>query len=83
MARTNTAPAPETKADTVVLSPFEVGADTERGYMSTALLQGDRGKIDLADVAGQVQVFTKEFLDDIGATTTEEAFMFSATTTSW
>ena len=78
-----TTPAPETKADTVVLSPFEVGADTERGYMSTALLQGGRGKIDLADVAGQVQVFTKEFLDDIGATTTEEAFMFSATTQSY
>ncbi len=71
------------KDDPVVLSPFQVGADTERGYMSTALLQGGRGKIDLADVAGQVQVFTKEFLDDIGATTTEEAFMFSATTQTY
>jgi len=72
-----------TKQDTVVLSPFQVGADTERGYQSTALLQGGRGKIDLADVAGQVQVFTKEFLDDIGATTTEDAFLFSATTQSY
>lgn len=71
------------KDEPVVLSPFQVGSDTERGYMSTALLQGGRGKIDLADVAGQVQVFTKEFLDDIGATTTEEAFMFSATTQSY
>ncbi len=44
--------------------------------MSAALLQGGRGKI--ADVAGQmqVQVFTKDFLDEIGATATEEAFMF-------
>ncbi len=78
------APAAEPKKDEpVVLSPFQVGSDTERGYMSTAVLQGGRGKIDLADVAGQVQVFTKDFLDDIGATTTEEAFMFSATTQTY
>jgi hypothetical protein len=68
------------KEEPVVLSPFEVGPDSERGYQSTAILQGGRGKIDLADVAGQVQVFTKEFLDDLGATTTDEAFLFSATT---
>ncbi len=75
--------AAPTKDEPVVLSPFQVGSDTERGYMSTALLQGGRGKIDLADVAGQVQVFTKEFLEDIAATTTEEAFLFSATTQSY
>ncbi len=66
-----------------MLSPFEVGSDSERGYQSTAILQGGRGKIDLADVAGQVQVFTKDFLDDIGATTTDEAFLFSATTQTY
>lgn len=77
------ASSPGANSDTVVLSPFEVGSETERGYMSTAVLQGGRGRIDLADVAGQVQVFTKEFLDDIGATTTEEAFLFSATTQSY
>ena len=71
------------KEEPVVLSPFEVGPDSERGYQSTAILQGGRGKIDLADVAGQVQVFTKEFLDDLGATTTDEAFLFSATTQTY
>lgn len=71
------------KADPIILSPFEVGSETERGYQSTAILQGGRGKIDLADVAGQVQVFTKEFLEDIGATTTDEAFLFSATTQTY
>src|SRR5687768_8283018 len=68
------------KDEPVVLSPFQVGSETERGYQSTAILQGGRGKIDLADVAGQVAVFTKEFLDDIGATNTDEALLFSATT---
>lgn len=71
------------RSDPVVLSPFEVGADSERGYQSTAILQGGRGRIDLADVAGQVQVFTKEFLQDIAATTTDEAFLFSATTQTY
>ena len=71
------------KDEPLVLSPFQVGSDTESGYQSTAILQGGRGKIDLADVAGQVAVFTKEFLDDIGATTTDEAFLFSATTQTY
>ena len=76
------APAAQT-GDPIVLSPFQVGSDTERGYQSTAILQGGRGRIDLADVAGQVQVFTKDFLDDIAANTTDEAFLFSATTQTY
>jgi hypothetical protein len=71
------------KEGPIVLSPFQVGSDTERGYQSTAILQGGRGRIDLADVAGQVAVFTREFLDDIAATTTDEAFLFSATTQTY
>ena len=71
------------RGDPVVLSPFEVGSESERGYQSTAILQGGRGRIDLADVAGQVQVFTREFLQDIAATTTDEAFLFSATTQTY
>ena len=76
-------PSAPDKDEPVVLSPFQVGSETERGYQSTAILQGGRGKIDLADVAGQVTVFTKEFLDDIGATNTDEAFLFSATTQTY
>ncbi len=71
------------ESEAIILSPFEVSPDSERGYQSTSLLQGGRGKIDLGDVAGQVQVFTKEFLDDLGATTTDEAFLFSATTQTY
>jgi len=82
-----TAPAPAASADRrddpVLLSPFQVGSESERGYQSTAILQGGRGRIDLADVAGQVQVFTREFLEDIAANTTDEAFLFSATTQTY
>ena len=82
-ARGDAAGTAAPKDEPIVLSPFEVGSDTERGYQSTAVLQGGRGKIDLADVAGQVTVFTKEFLDDIAATNTDEAFLFSATTQTY
>ena len=76
-------PAADRRDEAVMLSPFQVGAESERGYQSTAILQGGRGRIDLADVAGQVQVFTREFLEDIGANTTDEAFLFSATTQTY
>ena len=83
-AVTPPATAPIAQAgDPIVLSPFQVGSESERGYQSTAILQGGRGRIDLADVAGQVQVFTKDFLDDIAANTTDEAFLFSATTQTY
>ena len=81
------APAPASvtpaKDEAIVLSPFEVSTDTDHGYAPTTILQGGRGRIDLADVAGQVAVFTKDFMEDIGVTTMDEAFLFSATTQTY
>lgn len=82
------APSPQPPPDpsknpTVVLSPFEVSTDTDSGYAPTSILQGGRGRIDLADVAGQVSVFTKEFMEDIGATNLDEVFLFSSTTQTY
>lgn len=77
-------PVPEVKNDEpLVLSPFEVGSGSDRGYQSTAILQGGRGRIDLADVAGQVAVFSKDFMEDIGATTMDQTLLFSATTQTY
>ena len=56
----------------MVLLPFEVGAESDQGYQPTAILQGGRGRIDLADVPGQVAVFPKEFMDDLAVTTQDE-----------
>lgn len=80
--RITSEPAPA-KEETIVLSPFEVSSETDNGYQPTAVLQGGRGRIDLADVAGQVSIFTKEFMEDIGATNMDEAFLFSATTQTY
>ena len=56
-------PADPLKDQAVVLSPFEVGAEADHGYAPTALRQGGRGRIELADVAGQVAVFTKDLIE--------------------
>ena len=77
-AQTVTPPAETPQKDAVVLSPFEVSSTSDQGYQPTAILQGGRGRIDLADVAGQVAVFSREFMEDIGVTTMDEAFLFSA-----
>ena len=71
-ATANKKPAPTAVAkldsDTVVLSPFEVNATKDTGYQATETLAGTRIRTDLKDVASSIQVITKEFLDDVGAT---------------
>jgi hypothetical protein len=58
---------PETE-EVLVLSPFEVTADEETGYVATSTLAGTRIRTDLKDVASAISVITKEFMKDIGAT---------------
>ncbi|MSU65974.1 MAG: hypothetical protein EXS38_07720 [Opitutus sp.] len=82
----NPAPAPiksPASGEAIELSPFEVKADKDTGYAATSTLQGGRGRIELADVSGQVAVFTKDFLEDLGLTNTEQAFLFSANTQTY
>ena len=52
----------------VRLSPFEVGASRDVGYQATETLAGTRIRTNLADVGSAIQVLTKEFMQDIGAT---------------
>ncbi|MBL9189834.1 MAG: hypothetical protein JNK23_20300 [Opitutaceae bacterium] len=66
-----------------VLSPFVIGADQDTGYRATATLQGGRGRIDLADLATQVSVFTKEFMEDLAVNNMEQAYLFSTNTATY
>jgi len=54
--------------ETIVLSPFEVSATKDTGYQATETLAGTRIRTDLRDVGSAIQVITKEFLQDVGAT---------------
>ncbi len=52
----------------LVLSPFEVSSTKDTGYQATETLAGTRIRTDLKDVGSAIQVITKEFLQDVGAT---------------
>ncbi len=52
----------------VILNPFLVNAEEESGYRATNSLLGSRLNTPLRDLAGPISIFTRDFLDDIGAT---------------
>ena len=73
-ARAKTADA---AGETVTLSPFNVSEDQDSGYVATNSLAGSRLNTALKDTAASVSVLTKEFLDDIGATSIADAMAWS------
>ena len=63
--------------DAVVLSPFEVSTSGDVGYLATNSLAGSRLNSSLKDTPAIIDVFTKEFLNDIGATSLEQALLYA------
>ncbi|MFZ9839915.1 MAG: hypothetical protein ACO3JJ_15450 [Opitutaceae bacterium] len=61
----------------VQLSPFEVKTDGDVGYVATHTLGGSRLNTSLKDTPAIIDVFTKEFLLDIGATNLEQAMVYA------
>lgn len=53
--------------DTIVLSPFEVSASKDTGYMGSTTLAGSRLNTDIRDLGTSVSVYSSTFLKDIGA----------------
>jgi len=66
--------------DILLLSPFEVEASSNVGYLATQTLAGTRIKTDLKDVGSAISVVTKEMLQDTGAT--DNASLLSYTTST-
>jgi len=69
-----TAPANEIPIE---LSPFVTTAGSDKGYVATSSLAGSRVNTPLKDIAAQIDVMTLEFLNDIAATSINEAVLFS------
>lgn len=69
--------ASETGSPIVELSPFTVNSSADVGYRAQNTLSGSRLNASLKDTPGVLDVLTKDFLDDIGATTLQEALAFS------
>lgn len=66
--------------DVFELSPFNVESADNEGYRAQNTLSGTRLKSSLGDIAASVSVFTEEFLDDIGATSIQDAYLYSVNT---
>jgi outer membrane receptor protein involved in Fe transport len=77
-----TAPIPSAPGDQapVVLSPFEVSTDRDRGYVATSTLAGTRMNAELWDTPAAISVLTMEFLDDIGVLDVKEALEYMMNT---
>ena len=66
--------------DVQTLSPFEVNMDRDVGYIAANSLAGGRLNTDLRDTAVAISVFTKDFLDDIGVRTVNDALEYGLNT---
>jgi hypothetical protein len=59
------------------LSPFTIDASTDAGYYASQTMAGGRLSSSLKDTGAAVQVVTKEFMEDLGATGIEELLQYT------
>lgn len=62
--------------DLFELTPFEVNAQDDLGYVATNTLAGSRLNTALKDTPASISVMTKEFLSDIGAADVNDAVKY-------
>ncbi|MEO6567309.1 MAG: TonB-dependent receptor plug domain-containing protein, partial [Opitutaceae bacterium] len=65
------------KTDAVLLTPFEVSTDKDRGYAAGNTLAGGRVDTPLALTPSSISIMTKEFLDDFAITDSNAALQWS------
>ena len=72
-------PQPHASApdDPFVLSPFTVVTDKDTGYTATSTLAGSRLNTSLAVTPAAISVFTRDFLEDIGALSVNAAVEYA------
>ena len=84
LAQTNppaTTPSPTAaKDEAIVLSPFQVDASADKGYLATQTLNGTRLKTDLKDIGSSMTVFTEQLMDDLGANSIYNLMSFAPNT---
>lgn len=70
-----TVPAPAD--DAVVLNPFVVNTAKDTGYSASSTLAGTRLNTPIADLGASISILTRDFLDDIGATSINDALIYA------
>ncbi len=73
------ATAPETmEEDIIELSPFTVDTTQDTGYRAANSISGTRLNMAIKDTPMPIEVITRDFIDDTGATDLREALKYSA-----
>ncbi|MEN9632930.1 MAG: hypothetical protein RL077_1334, partial [Verrucomicrobiota bacterium] len=65
-----------TKAEAVLLTPFEVTSAKDTGYSATETLSGTRLKTRIEDTGVAETIITPDFMRDLGLTSLDEVFKF-------
>lgn len=82
-AQTTAKPKPDAlnkDEEVLVLSPFEVSAEADTGYVSATTLAGNRLNTELRDIGNAVTVINSQFLKDIAATSNETLLQYTVGT---
>jgi len=69
--------AQDNEEEVFELSPFTIDASGDEGYYASQTMAGGRLSGSLKDTGAAIQVVTKEFMDDIGATGIEELLQYT------
>jgi iron complex outermembrane recepter protein len=77
-AQTTAAPASDSADDVVKLQPFSVTAEASSGYRVTSASTATRTNTPLIEIPQTVDIVTKEFWNDVGATTFDQSFRYLA-----
>ena len=70
-------PASVAQEEAITLSPFTVTSDKDTGYAATNTLAGTRLNTPVKDLGAAISIYTKDFLDDIGATNANEFLVYA------
>jgi iron complex outermembrane receptor protein len=72
--------SPAGREDPVVLSPFQVDATAEQGYLATQTLSGTRLKTDLRDIGSALTIFTEQMMNDLAVNNLNDVLNFAPNT---
>src|SRR5687768_5321331 len=64
--------------ETIELSPFVISETAETGWIATETLAGSRLRTNFKDVPNQIETLTKDFMEDLGVTSVEQALVYTA-----
>lgn len=70
--------APGSDESPVELSPFVVSENSDVGWIATETLAGSRLRTNFKDVPNQIETLTKDFMEDLGVTTIDQALIYTA-----